>query len=40
MKRYRLRDDSILYKVLIAMMLVTVLIIIPGLGNHYIDGIY
>ena len=38
MKRYRIRKDSPLYYILITMLIITAVVIIPGLGNHFIDG--
>lgn len=40
MKRYRVREGSPLYYALMITLFLMVFIIIPGLGNHYIDGIY
>ena len=39
MTKYRIRPGSPLH-IAIMVMLALALIILPGLGNHFIDGIY
>lgn len=39
MKHYRIRHGSPLH-IALMILLALALIILPGLGNHYIDGMY
>lgn len=38
-KKYRIREGSFLWYA-VPIMTIMMLIVITGLGNHYIDGIY